>query len=147
VWTGDCGPKCDIWSAGCVMYQLFARRLPFKPPPGVDSTPQVWRTLHRAGCNFDAMKASRECVHLCRQLLQVKEKARPTARPCLDHPWFAKCGQDSMFTKQFSNLQNVCLSACRWPELHPMQRAICLKMAADRAGISRFAGLFLHFDK
>merc|ERR1712190_237743 len=32
VWMGNYGPKCDVWSVGCILFELLSGRMPFMSP-------------------------------------------------------------------------------------------------------------------
>lgn len=144
VWKGNCGPKCDIWSLGCVLFELFASRLPFKAPEGTGWQKNVWLQLHQKGPDWHAMCcAGKQARDLCGQMLTIKERNRPTALVCLQHPWFDACAE---FAASFEDIRKVCEAARLWPERSHMQRALCLKLAAEQNATSRFAAIFSSFD-
>lgn len=144
VWNGSCGPKCDIWSLGCVLFELYASRLPFKAPEGTGWQKDVWLRLHKKGPNWHSMScASKEARSLCIDMLCFKERNRPTARVCLEHSWIASFIGTSV---PFQEIVKVCDAACLWPDRSPMQRAICLKLAAAENATSGFAAIFSSWD-
>jgi len=148
VWMGSCGPKSDVWSMGCVMFELFANRLPFEVVGAGFVAPskqqEKWLELHRKGPDWKLMACSQNALNLCKQLLTFKEASRPTASESLRHPWFKLCEEIRLTEKEVSALCKAMLS---WRQRNPMQRALCLKMAVGCTCINKFASIFTKFDK
>ncbi|CDJ50823.1 CAM kinase, CDPK family, putative [Eimeria brunetti] len=78
--------KCDIWSAGVVMYFLLTGCLPFTG----SSIDEVKYKVCNCEPNY-----SRECAHLTKEAVSLikwmlikPERQRPTATEVLKHPWF-----------------------------------------------------------
>ncbi|CAE8600524.1 unnamed protein product, partial [Polarella glacialis] len=53
VWTGDFGPKCDVWSLGCVLFEFLSGRPPFMARNHEDGS--EWLRLHRAGPDWSKL--------------------------------------------------------------------------------------------
>eukprot|EP00931_Biecheleriopsis_adriatica_P056261 TRINITY_DN33331_c0_g1_i1.p1 TRINITY_DN33331_c0_g1~~TRINITY_DN33331_c0_g1_i1.p1 ORF type:complete len:727 (-),score=178.01 TRINITY_DN33331_c0_g1_i1:76-2256(-) len=87
VWAGTFGPKCDVWSLGCVLFQLCAGQYPFMSKHMVAS---AWTRLHRRGAKWDEMKTCGDSKALCKAMLSYNEEDRPTMKEVLDHPYFQK---------------------------------------------------------
>lgn len=151
VWRGSSGPKADIWSIGCVFYEMYADRLPYMPGDPQDSRAETWMKLHST-TNVDwspmLTNSGEEAKDLCRQLLNTCEKERPCAKECLKHAWFRKfissCPKDAC--SQISDLPTLCKAMCQWQNLKPMHRAVCLKLASESSGTSKFAVIFSQID-
>jgi serine/threonine protein kinase len=147
VWTGNCGPKCDIWSMGCVMYEIFTNRMPFDVSGSVNALAKKspkWLDTFKAGPNWENMKVSKEARSFNALLLTFKESLRPTAAEALKHKWFAIRAEDNLTGTE---LQMLVDAVSLWPNRSPMQRAMCLKMAVGCTCISKFARVFTNFDK
>lgn len=146
VWKGSCSPKSDVWSMGCVTFELFANRLPFEVLGGINKASKVqekWLELHRRGPDWKLMDCSPQALSFCKQLLVFKEAARPSASECLRHAWFNLCEECRLSPKEVSS---ICEAVLTWRERNPMQRALCLKMAVGCTCISKFAKIFTRFD-
>mmetsp|Transcript_68601 Transcript_68601/g.223165 ORF Transcript_68601/g.223165 Transcript_68601/m.223165 type:complete len:842 (+) Transcript_68601:167-2692(+) len=147
VWKGSCSPKSDVWSMGCVMFELFTNRLPFEVVGNIQQAAQMqstWLELHRKGPNWDKLKTANDAKDFCKQCLTYKESQRPTALDCLKHHWFIASGCHELSQEEIDSL---CRSVANWRERSPMQRALCLKMAVGCTCISKFARLFSKFDE
>uniref|UniRef100_A0A7S4Q3X3 non-specific serine/threonine protein kinase n=1 Tax=Alexandrium monilatum TaxID=311494 RepID=A0A7S4Q3X3_9DINO len=146
VWRGSCGPKSDVWSLGCVMFELFANSLPFNVRGGVSAgsrQQEKWLELHRRGPEWTLMQCSPDGLALCKQLLTFREAARPSASEALRHRWF-RVAEDSQLSQK--EVKSVCEAVLTWHQRNPMQRAMCLKMAVGSTSINKFASIFSKFD-
>mmetsp|Transcript_70800 Transcript_70800/g.124948 ORF Transcript_70800/g.124948 Transcript_70800/m.124948 type:complete len:771 (+) Transcript_70800:43-2355(+) len=141
VWVGNFGPKCDVWSLGCIFYQMLSGRLPFLARDGAAG---AWRTLHRRGPDWKAVMTSGESRELCRAMLTYNEEARPRMAQCLEHKWFVLEKHRLRFVsgEQFSAMQ-------AYTKQTAIQRAMLMEVAAkipiSRAG--QIVEIFEAYDK
>ena len=88
--------KCDLWSAGVVLYMLIAKKAPFEgndPQKIFDKiTDEEYNRHSRKLLDF-----SDEVRDLIDKLLEKNVEKRLSAREALDHPWFKKCHGRSAF--------------------------------------------------
>mmetsp|Transcript_51531 Transcript_51531/g.167211 ORF Transcript_51531/g.167211 Transcript_51531/m.167211 type:complete len:442 (+) Transcript_51531:111-1436(+) len=68
VWTGTFGPKCDVWSLGCVLFEILAGDMPFCAN---SFDPKDWRALHKHGPNWGRVKTSQPSLDMCRTMLSA----------------------------------------------------------------------------
>lgn len=84
------GPKSDIFSLGCLFYNIVTGKMIFSGP---DRSQVLFKNMY-----LDTSKIIEQtCQHLseeCRDLLKKMTLNNPETRPspeeCLQHPWFAK---------------------------------------------------------
>eukprot|EP00927_Polykrikos_kofoidii_P046783 TRINITY_DN40915_c0_g1_i1.p1 TRINITY_DN40915_c0_g1~~TRINITY_DN40915_c0_g1_i1.p1 ORF type:complete len:706 (-),score=91.97 TRINITY_DN40915_c0_g1_i1:39-2156(-) len=151
VWRGDAGPKSDMWGLGCVLYEVLTQKLPYMPDDHRDTRKTTWEKLHKEGQELargriQTQDCSEEVKTLCWTLLAIDEKDRPMAKDCLTNPWFQRFLKSCPRAEEGTNLSAICEACCHWPRLRPMQRALCLKLAADSKGTSKFARIFAGWD-
>lgn len=151
VWKGSCGFKADVWSLGVVMFQLFSNKVPFDPPDAVlEPLPHalranVWLDLHKKGPQWSNMNASKDATAICKDMLKVKERDRPSAQKLRDHAWVKSNAKWWQATPD--EVQGVCQAVLDWRKRHPLQKAMCLHLAANAPQDSRLAAVFSHLDR
>ncbi|CZT98890.1 calcium-dependent protein kinase 6 [Plasmodium falciparum NF54] len=78
--------KCDIWSAGVIMFFLFTKSLPF----GGNTYDEVKQSIFRDEPDYKSLKSklSQTALHMLKLMLQKDYNKRPMASVLLHHPWF-----------------------------------------------------------
>jgi len=85
--TGDWSDKADIWSAGCILFQLLYGHLPF----GGEGKALLERICTQDP-KFDMLcgRVSDDAVNLLKLLLHRQPASRPTAKLAMEHSWFGE---------------------------------------------------------
>mmetsp|Transcript_50668 Transcript_50668/g.94701 ORF Transcript_50668/g.94701 Transcript_50668/m.94701 type:complete len:1532 (+) Transcript_50668:320-4915(+) len=88
---GEWSIKADIWSAGCVLFELL-----FGHPPFGGHGEALVDRICRQGPEFDVLcgKISDGAMDLLRLCLKRSVAHRPTAKTLLQHRWFREYGGD-----------------------------------------------------
>mmetsp|Transcript_61066 Transcript_61066/g.132380 ORF Transcript_61066/g.132380 Transcript_61066/m.132380 type:complete len:604 (-) Transcript_61066:116-1927(-) len=140
VWEGSFGPACDMWSIGCIIYELFAGRPPFYIRG--DNCSRARNLQFLKGPEWMRFIASPRAMAVCKRLLLVKESQRPTAATCLSDAWFG------LATPNISReeTERLCTAVQQWTRRNPSQRALCLMLAVGCTSLKPIAALFSRFD-
>jgi len=81
------GYKCDVYSLGCVMFHVLAGDFPIMAKT---NEPNDWLRKIKIGPNWSLLNhCSSDAIDLVKKMMTIDERLRPTARECLQHPWFA----------------------------------------------------------
>mmetsp|Transcript_88374 Transcript_88374/g.248965 ORF Transcript_88374/g.248965 Transcript_88374/m.248965 type:complete len:725 (-) Transcript_88374:79-2253(-) len=104
VWQNSFGPKCDVWSLGCVIFELLTGSFPFM---ATSMNKHAWLRLHKRGPDWSLVKASPPGKNICEEMLTYQEDKRPSMAQLLQHEWFttAKRELKTVTPAQFLGLQ------------------------------------------
>ena len=112
VLKGDYNQKCDIWSAGVILYAMLCGSFPFDG----DSDKEIYKAILKKKFEFkkeDWKNISSEAKDLINNMLCDEDK-RYTAEQVLNHPWLVKLAPNSksaiskLNVKQLENYKNSC---------------------------------------
>lgn len=100
--------KCDVWSAGVILFILLTGAPPFSG----DNNKEIFKSVLKGSYNKDVLlkiSPSNELMDLISNLLVV-EKFRFSATEALDHPWFknntSSTVDQAVLSKTFNNLSH-----------------------------------------
>ena len=89
VLSGSYDKKCDLWSAGCILYIMLCGYPPFNG----DDDQDIIKNVQSGKLIFDEDwdNISKEAIDLIKKLI-TKPERRLSAEECLQHKWFKKFG-------------------------------------------------------
>jgi len=95
--TAAYGPQCDIWSIGCITFEMLSGNPPFNAP----TAPELFRLIHTVkGPNFNDdevwLDVSEDAKDLIVSMLQRSPESRVSAREALDSAWFRRAPNTHM---------------------------------------------------
>jgi len=122
VWKGTFGPKCDVFSLGCVLYELLSGNYPFM---AMTLDPKSWMRLHKRGPDWSKVRTSDAGKDLCLKMLSYHEADRPTMKECRQHEYFTLDRRDlkAVPSEQFAHFSALCHE-------NAVKRALLLDIAA-----------------
>mmetsp|Transcript_45608 Transcript_45608/g.52525 ORF Transcript_45608/g.52525 Transcript_45608/m.52525 type:complete len:475 (+) Transcript_45608:69-1493(+) len=108
VLAGDYDEKCDIWSAGVILYILMCGYPPFYG----DTDPQILDAVRSGKFDFDSSEwdlVSQDAKAYISSMLVKDVSKRPSAEVCLHHSWVAELAPNALT----ANLSNSAISALK----------------------------------
>jgi len=131
--AGGYGPQTDMWSLGCVLYELLTGNQAFPIYEG-ESEEDLYRRINAAEYDKDALSSlSPEAVDLLSHLLKPHPVNRYSASEALSHPWIG--GEAKSYSRSNNYLANS----------HSMMKVASSKHDGD--GRKRLIDMFLKVPK
>lgn len=148
VWQGSFGPKCDVWSLGCVLFELLSGRSPFFARNLEDAS--EWLRLHRAGPDWRLLgHVSAEARQLCQRMLEFDQRPRPGAQQCLGSNWLKNCTRHASGALGPKVKSALADALGNWRERSELQQAVSFQIAAgvSSGSVEELNAIFRNFDK
>eukprot|EP00914_Ancora_sagittata_P003219 GHVO01006629.1.p1 GENE.GHVO01006629.1~~GHVO01006629.1.p1 ORF type:complete len:372 (+),score=68.28 GHVO01006629.1:103-1116(+) len=137
--------KCDVWSAGCIMYLLLTGELPFLGT----SIEEVREKVCRAQPSYEtqARHTTLQARSLLRRMLEKNPSVRVSAKEALKHPWFSETATPS--DTQLS--PTICDNMKKYMKQSGLKNALVNMMAhqlnMSGSQIKSINGIFRSLDK
>ena len=140
--SGKYNEKCDIWSAGVILYVLLSGDPPFNGP----SDGVIYSKIRKMKYDFPSEKwknISKEAKDLLNHML-APENERYTASQVIAHPWFKNTKEKKLEKLNFSSKFFK-----EYNELNKLQKAVLLFIASrlSENEINELKEIFKAFDQ
>lgn len=134
---GIFGPKCDIYSLGCVFFRALSRD--GVPPITVTGrqAPHDWlEAIKRGPDESQITHASPEAKDLVRKMRSYCEVRRPDALTCLKHRWFVKMAPEiheraSHAHHELTDIHQEALRSSSLQAFNPFQNRVIMMVASQ----------------
>ena len=142
VLDGNYTEKCDVWSAGVILYILLSGEPPFNGANDREIYKAISKMIYQFPFN-KWKKISKNAVDLIEKCL-VPENKRLTAKEVLEHPWFNKIqNEESVDLQMDLNSFKDYVNSCKLKKM-------TLTYIASRLNeneVSKLREIFTNFDK
>ncbi|KAH0787964.1 CAMK family protein kinase [Histomonas meleagridis] len=92
------GMKCDIWSAGVMLFTIVTGRFPWEQNENLSEEDQFNHAIEQiCSCHIEYPDTlSYPLVELISQMLTPDPRFRPDAEQVLEHPWFSDLSEEEI---------------------------------------------------
>lgn len=125
--------KCDIWSAGVILYILITGRPPFGGATEADILARVSTGKYSTRPIFDSVKSHREaqCVEsLIRHMSMFVPSMRYSAQQCLDHEFITKLCAEPELPRELPLLESAINNMIQFQSSQKLAKAALLYMGS-----------------
>ena len=139
---GDYTEKCDVWSAGVILYIFLSGDPPFNGP----SDSVIYGKIAEMKFSFPEKKwknISKDAIDLIKHMISP-ENERYTARQVLDHPWFKNASNVPLSSLDFKS--TFFIDYLRGSQLKKMS-LLFIASRLDENEIETLNKVFKAFDK
>lgn len=148
VWRGEITPKADVFSCGCVLFELLSFQMPwdFKYRGSKQQAREFWDGKPRPRLER-VQSAAPDATNMILKLLEQDRPSRVTAAEALREPFVQRASDAIPVTQMEKGLRlvNRLVTTC---ERDAFYKLICLKIAQEWPPneMPSFKGVFKEFD-
>ncbi|KAK6589771.1 calmodulin-domain kinase 1 [Cryptosporidium xiaoi] len=146
VLRGTYDEKCDIWSAGVILYILLSGTPPFYGKNEYD----ILKRVETGKYAFDLPQwrsVSDDAKDLIRKMLTFHPSMRISATQCLEHPWIQKYSSEITTIKDLPSLESAMTNIRQFQAEKKLAQAALLYMASKLTTIDETKQLTEIFRK
>lgn len=138
--------KSDVWSAGCIMFNLLTGKFPFDANTQQELADMI--LTEELDFEHSCGHVSQEARDILKWLLQKDAESRCSAKQALNHPWFVA---DSCRLSKLNLTQSICLNMKNFSRQNGL-RNLFVNMMAHQLSISnenvlKISALFKQLDQ
>ena len=140
------GYKCDIYSLGCVIFHVLTGDFPVMAKT---NEPSDWLRKIKLGPKWSQMDhCSSEAIDLVKKMMIIDERLRPTARECLQHPWFKQSFRNNPEEKKPLLAPEQLKALIKYNSRNSFEKAVLMKIATSSkvSELSRVNKIFYSMD-
>ena len=140
------GYKCDIYSLGCVIFHVLTGDFPVMAKT---NEPADWLRKIKLGPNWSNLDhCSSEAIDLVKKMMIIDERLRPTARECLQHPWFKQSFRNNPEEKKPILTSEQLKALIKYNSRTAFEKAVLMKIATSSkvSELARVNKIFYSLD-
>ena len=140
------GYKCDIYSLGCVIFHVLTGDFPIMAKT---NEPSDWLRKIKLGPNWTQLEhCSSEAIDLVKKMMNIDERLRPSARECLQHPWFKQSFRNNQQEKTSLLTPEQLKALIKYNSRTSFEKAVFMKIATSSkvSELARVNKIFYSLD-